>query len=285
MASLKPLDVVNVVVRVSMRPWVAIHRGVHTADLRVDEGPLAFCSVTNSSASPRSEPGLPFSARTKSKPSGRWSHLRDVALATHGIDRQNCGFDRQHIDKFGARLTTSLELFRHFDLTKLARRRGAQRKPKPCEPWSPLSRPCGRIGVMVLPSDGHHALRHAGHRVNPGWRSSPGTRSASSVARMSPKWSCAGAPSLNGRKRRSKCELLRPGTARSFGETLCTGQRRKQTQQQDLIERIGNLASQARSWRSLKYLRKTTVSSNVAQSHRAERFRRCWQTATSGASY
>jgi hypothetical protein len=42
-----------------------------------------------------------------------------------------------------------------------------------------------------------------------------------------------------------QCELLGP-EQRDLGETLCTGQRRKQTQQQDLIERIGNLALLAR---------------------------------------
>jgi hypothetical protein len=60
MALLKPLDVVNVVVRVSMRPW-----SPSTVVSRLISGstnPLAFCSVTNSSASSRSEPWLPFSA-------------------------------------------------------------------------------------------------------------------------------------------------------------------------------------------------------------------------------
>ena len=40
-------------------------------------------------------------------------------------------------------------------------------------------------------------------------------------------------------------ELLGP-EQRDLGEALCTGQHRKQTQQQDLIERIGNLALLAR---------------------------------------
>src|SRR6202158_1872235 len=73
----------------------------------------------------------------------------------------------------------------------------------------------------------------------------PWNCSASSVARMSPRWSCAGVPSLNGRKRRSNASFLVP-EQRDLGEALCTRQHRKQTQQQDLIERIGNLAFLAR---------------------------------------
>src|ERR1700694_529023 len=73
----------------------------------------------------------------------------------------------------------------------------------------------------------------------------PWNCSASSVAGMSPRWSCARRAVLERTEAAQQRELLGP-EQRDLGEALCTRQHRKQTQQQDLIERIGNLALLAR---------------------------------------
>ena len=66
MALLKPLDVVNDGRGSGLDAAMVAITTVVSRLISVSTNPLAFCSVTNSSASSRSEPWLPFSARTKS---------------------------------------------------------------------------------------------------------------------------------------------------------------------------------------------------------------------------
>ena len=75
--------------------------------------------------------------------------------------------------------------------------------------------------------------------------------SASRMAWTSPSWSCAGVPSLNGRKRRRSPELLAAEQG-DIDEDLGPGQYRKQAEQENLVERVGYLAGWRGSFRSLK---------------------------------
>src|SRR5271154_4107439 len=66
---------------------------------------------------------------------------------------------------------------------------------------------------------------------------------ASSVAKMSPRWSCDGVPSRNGRNRRRNAIFFSPNRAIYIDEGFRPGEPREQAQQQYLFERVDHLAA------------------------------------------
>src|SRR5271170_7395795 len=141
--------------------------------------------------------------------------LCNFALAAHRVDGHDRSLDRQHAQQFGNG-DDLVGFFSHRDLTENETLRAA----KAVTMWIG---PLGSFFFLevfepdrrrVLPSTG---ISSAGTPVSAATQATKQrpNASGSSVARMSPRWSCAGVPSSKGRKRLRKASLCRPNLAMS----------------------------------------------------------------------
>jgi len=102
--------------------------------------------------------------------------------------------------------------------------------------------------------------------------------SASSEARMAPRWSWAGVSSRNGRKRRRSASFLSP-EPRHIGDRLGAGEDGQQTQKQDFIEWIKDLGALAKVRQILEKLQEN----NRFPEHATIRTRDIHPLSTTGA--
>ena len=166
--------------------------------------------------------------------------LGDVALAAHRVDGHDRPLDRQHVQQLGDG-NDFVGLFRHLHLAQHEPLTGCEGRDQMDGGLASRLRPERRD---VLPS---MAITPSGVPVSAATQATKQrwNCSASRTARMSPRWSCAGVPFLNGRKRRRRSSFLLPKQG-DIDEGLGPGQHREQAQKQDLVERVGHLALLAR---------------------------------------
>src|SRR5262249_34087949 len=130
--------------------------------------------------------------------------LGDVALAAHGVDGDDGAFDHQHVEKCrdGADL---VGFVRHFDLAEHERR---WRAAKADTIWiAALPRFLWAEPRNVLPSK---AITSADTPISLATQATKRRWNcvASRLAKMSPRWSCDGVPSWNGRNRANDRHFL-----------------------------------------------------------------------------
>ena len=243
----------TVTVRVSMRPWSPSTVLSWLTDVSLNA--TAFCSRANSSTSSRSVPWLPF---RREDVIGLLVDdcLGDVALAAHGVDGHHRALDGQKLEQRRngddlVGLVADLGLPEHH---ALARGEGRDDMDRRFGPLLLVGAP-HRLAV-----DGDHFGRRLRQRRRPRHetalerdRIEPGEDDAQLVMR---------GRAVGEASKPLKELQLGLAEARHVGHRLRPRQRRRQHQEQHLLERIGDLPLLPVVRQVLKYERKTVVGLN-----------------------
>src|SRR6201987_5473500 len=175
----------------------------------------------------------------------------DVALAAHSIDSHDSAFDRQHLEQRRDR-DDFVGLLRHLDLPK-HRWRAANAETIWIASCAPFFDRRDVLPSMAITSDGM-PVSPATHATKHRWNCS-----ASSVARMSPRWSWEGVPSPNGRNRRNSSIFFSPNRAMSViaSDPASTARRHRNNTSSSGYSTLPRCRG---SGKSLKWSRKTMAS-------------------------